>query len=99
MIEAGATVKASKNGQTIRAATVNMSPSGVLLHFEEPVQFAVGDQVSCEFRVEHEASSPLPYWGLGNVVRVKDCSVAVELKAGGFSPLDAEADTAASMGI
>jgi hypothetical protein len=41
LIEAGATVKASKYGQTIRATTVNMSAGGVLLHFEEPVQLAV----------------------------------------------------------
>jgi hypothetical protein len=99
LIEAGATVKASKYGQTIRATTVNMSAGGVLLHFEEPVQLAVGDQVTCEFRVAHEAGSPLPYWGLGNVVRVEDCRVAIVLKAGGFSPLESETDAATSARI
>ncbi|HYW40713.1 MAG TPA: hypothetical protein VE957_21610 [Terriglobales bacterium] len=98
-IEAGATVKASKNSQTIHATTVNMSAGDVLLHFEEPVQLAVGDQVACEFRVAHEAGSPLPYWGLGNVVRAEDCRVAVVLKAGDFSPLESETDAAASARI
>jgi hypothetical protein len=90
LIEAGATVEVSKNGQTIHATTVNMSAGGVLLHFEEPVQLEVGDQVTCEFRVEHEADKPLPYWGVGNVVRVQDCRVAVMLRFGGFSPLQSE---------
>ncbi|MGA9415417.1 MAG: PilZ domain-containing protein [Terriglobales bacterium] len=63
LIEVRATVKASKNGQTIRATTVNMSGCGVLLQFDEPVLLAVGDQVSCEFKVAHKADSPLPYWG------------------------------------
>jgi hypothetical protein len=90
LIEAGATVEVGKNGQTIHATTVNMSAGGVLLHFEEPVQLEVGDQVTCEFRVEHEADKPLPYWGVGNVVRVQDCRVAVMLRFGGFSPLQSE---------
>jgi len=94
LIEAGATVEVSKNGQTIHATTVNMSAGGVLLHFEQPVQLEVGDQVICEFRVEHEADKPLPYWGVGNVVRVEDCRVAVMLKFGGFSPLQSETGTA-----
>jgi len=41
LIEAGATVEVTKNGQTIRATTVNMSAGGVLLHFEEPVELEV----------------------------------------------------------
>ncbi len=95
LVEAGATVEVSKNGQTVHAKTVNMSPSGVLLNFEEPVQLAVGDQVICEFKVAHEADSPLPYWGVGDVVRVGNSSVAVLLKAGGYSPLKSEPGGAA----
>lgn len=90
LIEAGATVEVGKNGRTIRATTVNMSPSGVLLNFEEPAQLAVGDHVICEFKVAHEPDSPLPYWGVGNVVRVGNSSVAILLKAGGYSPLKSE---------
>jgi PilZ domain-containing protein len=96
VIEAGATVEVGKNGQTIHATTVNMSGGGVLLHFEESVPLAVGDQVSCEFKVEHGADSPLPYWGLGEVVRViEGCSFAIVLKAGGFSPLESGIGSAA----
>ena len=87
LIEAGASVEVCKNGQTIRAATVNMSGCGVLLNFEEPVQLAAGDKVICEFMVVHDADKPLPYWGVGNVVRVDNCRVAIELKGGGFCPL------------
>jgi hypothetical protein len=94
LIEAGATIEVTKNGQTIRATTVNMSAGGVLLHFEEPVELEVGDQVICEFRVSHEADESLPNWGLGNVVRVEDCRAAIKLKAGGLSPLESETDGA-----
>jgi hypothetical protein len=65
LIEAGATVDVIKNGQTIRATTVNMSGCGVLPHFEEPVQLAVGDQVIAEFKIANEADKSLPYWGWG----------------------------------
>jgi hypothetical protein len=90
LIEAGARVEVCKSGQTLRATTANMSGGGVLLDFEEPVQLAVGDRVICEFMVLHDADKPLPYWGVGNVARVENCRVAIELKGGGFSPLKSE---------
>ena len=86
LIEAGATVELCKSGQTIRAITANMSGCGVLVDFEEPVQLAVGDRVICEFMVVHDADKPLPYWGVGNVARVENSRVAIELKGGGFCP-------------
>jgi len=98
LIEAGATVEVVKSGQTVRATTVNMSGGGVLLHFEETSQLAVGDEVICEFKVENKVENddakPLPYWGVGSVVRVEDCRVAIMLQAGGFSPLDPETGVA-----
>jgi len=89
-IEAGATVEVSKNGEVVSATTVNISGSGVLLQFEEPVQLAVGDQVVCEFKVSYETDKPLPYWGVGHVVRVDGCRAAIVLMAGGLAPLESE---------
>ena len=94
LILAGARVEVCKSGQTLRATTANMSGCGVLVDFEEPVQVAAGDEVICEFMVVHDADKPLPYWGVGNVVRVDDCRVAIELKGGGFRPLKSETDSA-----
>jgi hypothetical protein len=85
MLAAGAIVVRDKDGHTFHAETENMSSAGILLHFEEPVQFAIGDEVTCEFKVTHAADSPLPYWGMGNVVRIEGPNVAVELHAGGLS--------------
>jgi hypothetical protein len=87
-IEAGANVEVIKNGRTIRATTVNMSGCGVLLHFERPVQLVVGDQVMVEFKITDQADKPLPYWAVGNIVRVEGCRVAIEFKGGVFSRLD-----------
>jgi hypothetical protein len=99
VIEAGATVKVLKSGQILHAMTVNMSGGGVLLHFDEPVSLTVGDPVDCEFRVAPEHGSPLPYWGMGNVVRLEGCCVAIVLKAGGFCPLTSEHTASDSPGI
>jgi PilZ domain len=96
VIEAGATVKVLKSGQILHAKTVNMSGGGVLLHSEESVSLAVGDPVDCEFRVFHEPGSPLP-WGMGDVIRLEGCSVAIMLKAGGFCPLNSELDSSESL--
>ena len=85
LIEAGATVEVSSNGRIARATTENMSGCGILLRFKEPVQLAVGDEVTCDLQVLHADDEPLPYWGLGSVVRIDGCRVAMDLKAGGLS--------------
>lgn len=89
-IRAGATVAVSRGGRTTSATTLDISGGGVLVQFAEPVPLAVGDQVVCDFDVSHEADKPLPYWGLGSVVRVDGCRAAIDLKAGGLSPLNDE---------
>jgi hypothetical protein len=85
VLAAGATVVRDKDGHTFHAETENMSGAGILLHFEEPVQFSVGDEVTCVFTVTHPVDKALPYWGMGKVVRVEGCNIAVELHAGGLS--------------
>ncbi|MGA3088072.1 MAG: PilZ domain-containing protein [Terriglobales bacterium] len=97
LVEAGATVDVTKNGQRIHATTVNMSGSGVLLSFDGPVELEVGDQVMGEFKVENKGVNALVYWGLGNVVRVEGCRVAIMFKGGVFSPLHPEAGVAAGI--
>jgi PilZ domain-containing protein len=94
VIEAGALVQVTKNNLTFQATTVNMSGSGVLMRFAEPVQLVVGDRLDCEFKIVHDADKPLPYWSVGNVVRVEDCLVAVEFKGVGFTPLKPESRVA-----
>jgi hypothetical protein len=93
-VEAGATVEVRNNGRIVRATTVNGSGCGVLLEFEESVQLAISDQVSCDFSIADSAEKPLPCWGLGNVVRVEGRSVAIEFKAGGHYPSESQADCA-----
>jgi hypothetical protein len=63
-----------------------MSGSGVLMTFEEPLNLAVGDQISADFKISNGADDSLPYWAIGKVVRVQDSGIAVVFKAGGFSP-------------
>jgi hypothetical protein len=88
-VVAGGTVEVSKNNHKARATTVDISGCGVLLDFDAPLPLAVGDQVVCEFQVNHAADQPLPYWAVGNVVRVADCRAAIDLTAGGLSPMAA----------
>jgi hypothetical protein len=95
-IEAKATVEHGAPRHSFHAKSVNMSSGGVLLHFDEPVELAVGDQVTCDFVVEHEPNRPLPYWGLGRVVRVDAAdSCAVELHATGLAPIGSNTVVAA----
>jgi hypothetical protein len=90
-IVAGATVEVDNQGRITHATTVNVSGCGVLLQFEEPVHVAVGDQVICEFKVPQKAGTPLPYWGLGNVLRVEDRRAAIDFKAA-LSPIEPAPD-------
>lgn len=87
-IEAGATVEVKRQGVVARATTVDISGCGVLLKFEDSGQLTVGDQVVCEFDLMQDHGASLPCWGVGNVVRLSGELVAIDLKAGGFSPIE-----------
>jgi len=95
-IEIGAAVEVNNNGRGIRATTINVSGSGVLLEFEEfkeIVQFVVGDRVFCDFNIAEQTQNPLPCWGWGKVIRVEGRYIAVEFKARCYHAVLAEADT------
>jgi hypothetical protein len=99
-IDAEATVQSAKNGGTIRATTENLSERGVLLHFKDPIQLAIGDEVTCEFSAIHDADQALPCWGVGRVIRVDGHRVdghhaAIEFSAAGFHPVAAKPQEAA----
>ena len=93
-VEAGASVEVHGNGRITHATTIDMSGAGALLRFDEPVQLTVGDQVICEFAVSHDADRPLPYWGVGDVVRVDGCRAAISLRAAGLSPIESGSEAA-----
>ncbi len=65
-IEAEATVELRREKDTIPATTVDLSESGVFLRFKAPVQLAVGDEVTCEFKVRHGPDKALPLLGNGH---------------------------------
>ena len=92
LIEEGATVLVNKDGRLARATTVNMSGFGVLLQFEEEFPLEVGDWVNCEFMVLHDTDKALPYWAVGDVVRIEGHRAAVDFKAGGYTPLVSKAE-------
>jgi hypothetical protein len=83
-IKAVAAVKVAKSGQVFRTKTSDISGCGVLVHFEEPVQLMVGDEVSCECNLPETSDDSLPFWTVGTVVRVGDRSAAFEFRAGVF---------------
>jgi hypothetical protein len=93
-IKTGAAVEVQKRSEVVSATTVNISGCGVLLQFQIPTHLKVGDPVVCEFDVTREPNKPLPCWGVGDVVRVDGCQVAVDFKAGGLAPLVSDADDA-----
>lgn len=94
IIEIGAAVEVNNSGRPVRATTINVSGSGVLLEFEELVQFPVGDAVFCDFNIAGQAENPLPCWGWGKVVRAEGRRIAVEFKAGCYEAVVAEGDGA-----
>jgi hypothetical protein len=88
-IVAGASVQVRGRNGLAAATTIDVSGGGVLLRYSGNDPLAVGDDVTCEFRLPQDSGEPLPYWGVGSIVRVSDDLVAVELMSGGFSPLAA----------
>jgi hypothetical protein len=63
------------------AVTLNVSPSGALIRFEEPIELEVGDMVTCDFAVADGElrRRALPIWARGEVLRVEGTDVALRL--------------------
>jgi hypothetical protein len=78
-IEAGAKVTLKKNGRASLDTSVSVSGCGVLLHFDEPPQLGIGDQVICEFKISSDTDPRLPYWVVGMVSNIDDCCATVDL--------------------
>ena len=64
-----------KTGERIRAFTLNVSGSGMLLALPAPV-FTVGEEVRCG--IDLYDGKPPQCWGVGKVVRVDDRCVAID---------------------
>jgi len=83
-VATGAVIKVGKDGRIVRTTTVNLGGSGALLRPEEPIQLAVGDELSCECRLPEELGGVVLIWRKGKVVRVEDGAIAVEFDTGVF---------------
>ena len=86
-MQADTSVEALNSGQIARATTIDLSPSGALLNFSEGFSLVPGDHVTCDFVVTHDEVSALPYWGIGEVIRVDGTRVAIRLGSAGLSPI------------
>ena len=71
---AGAIIE-RKTGERIRAFTLNVSGSGLLLALPAPV-FLIGEEVRCGIKLYED--KPPQSWGVGKVVRVDDRCVAID---------------------
>ena len=72
-------VELEPSGERLRAMTENISECGVLLRFDREVALKVGDELRCEFALDHDEGQPLHYWSRCRVVRVEGTRVAVDL--------------------
>jgi len=74
----GTIVEVNRHGVPDHATLHDISFGGILLQFDHSVNFAVGDWMTLDFaRHSSDCSVPLPYWGVGRVVRVEGNEVAL----------------------
>ena len=73
-----------KTGERILGSTINISGSGVLLDVAQAEELRLGEEVGCQIHLYD--GKPPQDWGVGKVVRVDNCRVAVE-----FTSLDWDA--------
>jgi hypothetical protein len=72
----GTIVEVNRDGVPDRATTRDISFSGILLEFDHPITLAIGDWVTLDFARDASSAVPLPYWGVGQVVRIEGNDVA-----------------------
>lgn len=100
-IEVEASLRPSDGAEPIPVTTLNISEAGVYLGSDGPTGLAVGDQVSCDFKLPPVTDAALSSWGIGRIVRVDNCGMALELTAGIFNPAAdvPDADTPAANAV
>ena len=76
-VQPGTTIEVNHKGVPDCAAVLDISLTGILLQFEHPVDLAIGDWLTLDFVQDDPDSLPLPYWGVGRVVRSEDKQVAL----------------------
>jgi hypothetical protein len=81
-VRVGAAVRVRGRGRLFSATSINLSGCGALLRFEEPLDLAVGDSVTCELEVSSDDRAELPCWVDGTVVRVAGADIAIDFRAG-----------------
>jgi len=84
-------VKLTNSGRVVKTRTVNISGCGALVQFEEPVEVAIGDALSCQYCLPEAVDESLPQWIQGRVVRVDGPTVAINFEAGVFRNASAAA--------
>ena len=74
------------------AVTLNVSSTGALIRFEEPIELEVGDEVTCDFAVADGElrRGALPVWARGEVLRVEGTDVALRFVQTSFGAGGAE---------
>ena len=76
-VQPGTTIEINHEGVPDHAAVKNISFTGILLQFDHPVELAIGDWLTLDFIQDDPNALPLPYWGVGRVVRLEDNQVAL----------------------
>jgi len=87
-VSPGTLIEINKEGTVTTAMVENISASGILLRFEVPVTLALGEWVTLDFVDKVENAPPLPYWGVGRVIRIDGLKVAMTLNVSGLVDLD-----------
>lgn len=72
------------SGQSIPAAAVDISTSGMLVRFDRPVPFCLGEVVTVDVELPADSGQPFSNWGIGRVVRLDGERTAIQLRAGNF---------------
>jgi len=83
-------------GEPNPAKTVNVSTGGVLLRPANPLDLAIGDEVSCDIDLHENPDKALPFWGVGTVVRLEGDRAGIELKAAVFDGVAEPVDSSES---
>ncbi len=77
-VQPGTIIEVNHHGVPDRARTCDISFTGILLEFDHPVTLAIGDWLTLDFVRDDSNSLPLPYWGVGRIVRIEGNSVALD---------------------
>lgn len=74
----------TRNGEAVHAIAVDISSSGMRLHFAEPCRLRRDEEITVEVELPDHPGTSFSAWGVGQIAYIDGRNAGIQLLGGGF---------------